>query len=86
MEKDFEKHTTIELRKLYIKEAREFISRLENNSTEELTEFKIYLKYIYDLLVERERKEQTVLLWGKGSTKSKDGKSKTSSGSDSKKK
>ena len=69
MEKDLEKFSTTSLRSLFIEETKVFILLLEHGSTSAISENRHYLKQIFDLITERERKEQAILHWGKNTSK-----------------
>lgn len=68
MEKALDELSASALRNLLIEEIKKFILSLDHGSTEELQAMKLHLRNIFDLLVEKERKEIAPLVWGKNST------------------
>lgn len=69
MEKPLNEHSASALRILLIKEIRNFIERLDYDSTEELQEMKRRLKEIFNVLTEKEKLEMAPILWGRNSSK-----------------
>ncbi len=68
MQKDLEKFSTTDLRRMLINEIKRFIFCLEFNAVEELEEMRTFIKHIFDVLEEKENKEKAPLNWGKNST------------------
>jgi hypothetical protein len=68
MEKALEELSASALRNLLIEEIRKFIVALDNDPTDELDRKKIQLRKIFNLIREKEQKENLPLIWGKSST------------------
>lgn len=68
MEKALEELSASNLRNLLIEEVKKFIIALDNDPTHELELRKLYLRKIFVLITEKEKKEMIPLVWGKNST------------------
>jgi hypothetical protein len=68
MEKALEELSASNLRNLLIEEVKKFIIALDNDPTHELERRKVYLRKIFVLITEKEKKEMIPLVWGKNST------------------
>ena len=68
MEKALEELSASALRNLLIEEVKKFIVALDNDPTDELDRRKSRLRKIFNLIREKEQKENIPLIWGKNST------------------
>ncbi|HEY4286653.1 MAG TPA: hypothetical protein VGN00_06095 [Puia sp.] len=68
MEKALEEMSASALRNLLIEEVKKFIIALDIDSTEDLDRRKLKLRKIFNLISEKEKKENLPLIWGKNST------------------
>jgi hypothetical protein len=68
MDKALEKSSASAMRNLLIEEIKKFIACLDHGSTEDLQKMKLHLRYIFDLITEKEREELIPISWGKNST------------------
>ena len=68
MEKALEELSASALRNLLIEEVKKFIVALDNDTTDELDRKKLQLRKIFNLITEKEKKENIPLIWGKNST------------------
>ena len=68
MEKALEELSASALRNLLIEEVKKFIVALDNDPTDELDRKKSQLRKIFNLIREKEQKENIPLIWGKNST------------------
>jgi hypothetical protein len=70
MENALEELSASALRNLLIEEVKKFIVALDNDPTDELDRKKSQLRKIFNLIREKEQKENIPLTWGKNSTNS----------------
>jgi hypothetical protein len=68
MEKALEELSASALHKLLIEEVNKFIVCLDHGPIAELVQMKYRLRKIFDLIAEKEREENSPIVWGKNST------------------